>query len=77
MLFYLLGREGLEERPALRERVEELDRQFVEALAAASHEWWHELTRISHRGGFADAAWWQRLVREAVMPQEAVLSHAK
>jgi hypothetical protein len=76
MLFYLLGREGLDERPALRERVEALDVKFAEALATASDAWWRELTRMSIRTGFADAPWWRHLLREAVMRHDATLPQA-
>jgi hypothetical protein len=70
MVAYLLGREGLEESPQLAAKLHRLDARFANALAAASRDWWREVTKISFRTGFAQSAWWQNILRLAAEEPE-------
>lgn len=65
MVAYLLGRDSLENVPALHRRLRALDLRFAEALRLAPDPWGDRLARISSRCGFARSAWWLDLLRQA------------
>ena len=65
MIAFLLSRKALEAFPELRGQLAELDARFAQALAHTSPRWQREIAITAQRCGFAEAPWWQSILRAA------------
>ncbi|HEY3396584.1 MAG TPA: hypothetical protein VGM19_02895 [Armatimonadota bacterium] len=63
MLAFLLSRKALAEVPEAQVRLPRLDRVFARALSRTSPRWGKEIKLLSTRCSFAQAAWWQSILR--------------